>query len=380
MSRMQTVPSVLTAASKFDAWVWARVAAGDQLELGSTYREFRDPEGGEPLTVITVISVAEPLAAVHQSAASGDTWYTSARGVGAIAVPGYVVDAAPFVVSSWPSALPAVYHVTSTVPATDRRWLRFERWLRDQAPDVVPVYLDRSDFDGFVTILGEHGTVDASRLTGRYRKDRSSYSRGWPNPKSARAALEEVADEVQLRTMTLAVLDSDRAEILLRLHLRRLAGATFYSGSFSLFQRTVLDRLAVAADRRARMFRNRFRTTEEPDVKPIEVRIGVSRFEDSDDLAHFVQRITRFPKSVAAVLHRNPYLQVAVTDYLDGSNFDLFITAVDRITIYPGYRASVGALVRLTDYLSEEFEADGVTEEYERGRLFKLADVFSSNA
>jgi hypothetical protein len=46
-----------------------------------------------------------------------------------------------------------------------------------------------------------------------------------------------------------------------------------------------------------------------------------------------------------------------VTDYLDGSNFDAFITSDDRVLIYPGYRASMGALTRLTEHLAERFAA-----------------------
>jgi hypothetical protein len=57
-----------------------------------------------------------------------------------------------------------------------------------------------------------------------------------------------------------------------------------------------------------------------------------------------------------AVLHRNPSLHVAVTDYLDGSNFDAFVTFDDRVVIYPGYRATVGALTRLTEHLAERLQ------------------------
>lgn len=376
---MPTLKSTLASVSKYDAWIWSRIDAGPQPSLVPTYLEFRDPEGSQPLTVITVISVVDPLRALHENPTSGLTWHTASGAVSAVAVPTWSDDTDGFVVSSWPAPMPYVHHLASTVPATDRRWTKFERWLRQLAPSVNPVYLDRSDFDGSVSILAEHGEVDASRLTGRYRSDHSSYSRGWPNPKPARAALEEIATEVQLRTMTLSVLDPERSEMLLRVHLRRLAGATFYSGDFALFNETVLSRLAVAADRRAQLFRNRVRTLEEPDVSPVEINIGISAFEQPDQLSHFFDRIVRYSDSATAILHRNPYAHVAVTDYSDGSNFDVFVTASDRITVYPGFRASVGSFVRLTDYLSEEFEADGVGAEPPSPPLASLADVFSTD-
>lgn len=366
--------TALATASKYDAWVWNQVAAGREPELGATYRQFRSPETAEPLTLSTVISLTEPLAIISTRTAPWPSWHTEAGRVGAMLVRDD--EGSSFVVSSWPDARAEIYHLAATVPATDRRWLRFHRWLTSSAPRVMPVYLDRRDFEGFVSVLSEHGEVDVSRLTGRYRTDQSSYSRGWPHPKSARAALEEIADEVQLRTMTLSVLAPSQAEVLLRVHLRRTAGATFYSGDFQLFRSVVLDRLAAAASRRVQLFRNRARTRENPAVRPIEVKVGRARFDEPGALVDFLDRVSRYAASDTAVLHRNPYLQLALTDYLDGSNFDIFITSVDRITVFPGYKASVSALVRLTDFLSEEFEADGVADVSAFGPV-ELEDLFA---
>jgi hypothetical protein len=352
--------AALLASSKYDAWVWSQVAAGVEPDLGGTYRQLRRPNAAEPLTFSTVVSFTEPLAAIAERVESWPAWRVTSGSVGALLVRDD--DDSAFVVSSWPDARFGIYHLAATVPATDQRWARFSRWLTRSAPDVMPVYLDRSDFEGFVSVLAEHGTVDASRLTGRYRTDQSSYSRGWPNPKSARVALEEVADEVQLRTMTLSVLSTPQSEMVLRLHLRRAAGATFYSGDFELFRTVVLERLAAAAGRRVQLFRNRARSLEHPAVRPIEVKVGQDRFGEPGASVDFLARLSRYASSDAAVLHRNPYVQVALTDYLDGSNFDVFITATDRITVFPGFQASIASLVRLTDFLSEEFEADGVAD------------------
>lgn len=63
-----------------------------------------------------------------------------------------------------------------------------------------------------------------------------------------------------------------------------------------------------------------------------------------------------------AVLHRNPYLHVVVTDYSDGSNFDVFVTDPSAISVHPGFRASMGALTRLTQRLGERFEALEIAE------------------
>ena len=85
-------------------------------------------------------------------------------------------------------------------------------------------------------------------------------------------------------------------------------------------------------------------------------------FSNPESVSDLLEALSEQRGVGIAVLHRNPYLHVAVTDYLDGSNFDAFVTFDDRVIIYPGYRASVGALTRLTEHLAERFAAREVAD------------------
>lgn len=351
---------LLELACKFDAWLWSAVLGGSVTDLQSAYGMLRDPLSPEQLTVLTVLASKSPCQALSESAPDDITWTASHGAIEALLI--NLDPETSFVVSSWPSATEGVYHLVSTVPVTDKRWRKVETWLKRSAPAVAPVYLDRADFEGFVSILSEFGDVDASRLTGRYRADRSSFNRGWPNPKAAREALEEVDESVQLRTMTLTVLEVPDGQIQLRVHLRRTAGATYYSGDFALFDRVVLSRLEDAVGRRSTLLAGRERTVENPRARSVEIRVGTPRFANGEELSEFVRRLVAFPQSEIAVLHRNPYFHAAVTDYVDGSNFDVLITDESSVQIHPGFKSSVGALVRLTGYLSEELEADSLSD------------------
>lgn len=373
MPRTKPPKKVVNQAARFDAWLWGAVADGTATTLPDAYRELHDPENPEQITVLTVLAEDDPASLLDRYA-NLRTWTARAGNVGAVLVE--VDDESTFVVTSWPTSQAGVFHLAATVPVTDSRWARVERWLKRSAPAVVPIYLDRRSFEGFVSVFGEFGTVDASRLTGRYRTDQSSYNRGWPNPKPALEALEEVDETVQLRTMTLAIISEPGSEVELRVHLRRKAGATFYSGDFALFDRVVLERLVDAVARRGELFSGRARIVGQPAHPPVEVRIGAERFDLPDAGSDFFHRLSTYASADTAILHRNPYMHVAVTDYLDGSNFDLFVTDVDRIVIHPGYASSVGALVRLTTFLSEEFEADAVAEQAARGPV-ALEDLFA---
>jgi hypothetical protein len=83
---------------------------------------------------------------------------------------------------------------------------------------------------------------------------------------------------------------------------------------------------------------------------------------DAHATGEVIAELERQRGAVIAVLHRNPYLHVVVTDSADGSNFDVFVTSPDAIEVHPGFRASMGALTRLAQNLGERFEALEIAE------------------
>ena len=80
-----------------------------------------------------------------------------------------------------------------------------------------------------------------------------------------------------------------------------------------------------------------------------------------------------------AVVHRNPYLHVAVTDYTDGSNFDVFVTDPSEIVVHPGFTASIGSLNRLLQRIGETLPALEVGNRPLPGDV-SLADLTSGPA
>lgn len=216
--------------------------------------------------------------------------------------------------------------------------------------------LNEADFDGIAAALAEHGRVEVSRLAARVINDGSSYTRGWPESRrrvrpSYSQALGEVEGVASIRTLTIHV--GER----LSLHLCRQAGATFYGGNFRLFEDVVVGGLVASAGRRRRLLSGRERHSAEVPQSAIGVKLPSGLFADPDLIAELLDSLGAQRGTGIAVLHRNPYLHVAVTDYLDGSNADLFVISDDIIHIYPGFRASVGALTRLTEQLAERFAA-----------------------
>jgi hypothetical protein len=339
----------------FDHALWA---AGEQGHAPESLRELvqanllRDPH--DQLTVATVIADScepgERLAQAGAGTVTGLAW------AGPIAVLRIGDADGPYVVSVWPTTAEGVYHVVGTVPVTDERWRRVERWIANSAPRLVPFVLNQANFEGVGAALAEHGRVEVSRLTARVISDGSSYTRGWAEGRRAprptyTQALGEVEEFASVRTLTVHVGD------LLSLHLRRQAGATFYGGSFRLFEDVVLNALVSAAAERRSLLTGRERRPHSTSHEAIAVQMPTGIFANAKSVSDLLDALSEQRGVGIAVLHRNPYLHVAVTDYLDGSNFDAFVTFDDRVVIYPGYRASVGAFTRLTEHLAERFAA-----------------------
>jgi hypothetical protein len=344
----------------FDAALWAAAEEGRAPTslrdlVQSTFRSEREDQ----LTVSTVIADGcEPAERLSQAAAGTVSGFAWAGPVGVLRIGN---DEEAYVVSVWPTTEEGVYQLVGTVPVTDERWRRVERWLANSAPRLVPFVLNQADFEGIGATLAEHGRVEVSRLTARVLRDGSSYTRGWaegrrsPRPTYSQA-LAEVEDFASVRTLTVRVSD------LLSLHLRRHAGATFYGGSFQLFEDAPLAALVASAARRRAMLSGRARQPHVRTECAIAVQMPSGIFSEAESVSELLESLAEQRGVGIAVLHRNPYLHVAVTDYLDGSNFDAFVTSDDAVTIFPGYRASAGALTRLTEHIAERFAAREVAD------------------
>lgn len=190
-----------------------------------------------------------------------------------------------------------------------------------------------------------------SRLTARVLSDHSSYYRGWHSDvvrrkPTHRQALRET-EGMLVRTLTLRV--GNR----LSLHLRRHAGATFYNGDYRLFTDVVLHRFTHAAAERRELLSDRSRRHHERLTEGLVMQLPPQTLADDLGRRDLLNSVGSLRGVQVAVFHRNPYLHFTVTDYLDGSNLDVFVTEDDRVTVLPGYRASLGSLARLTDAMGD---------------------------
>lgn len=277
----------------------------------------------------------------------------------------------PWFLALWPTAHRAVYYLVTAGHSTDDRWKAAERWLaRDRT--LLRTYLDHDAFLDIGVSLSELGHVEVGRVTGKVVRDGSSLSRGW---QAGEPGERPTADEVigmmdvegaSIKTLTLHVRD------VLSFHLRRLSGATFYSGDFALFADRVLGPLANQAGHRHGLLVDRQRKPDE-DARPLRIALPEGALEEASSVTTLIAELADMPHTTMAVYHRNPYLHLALVDQIDGSTFDVTVTESDGIVVYPGFRVSESALTRVTDRISERFAARSLADPVERS--WSLTDL-----
>lgn len=300
------------------------------------------------LTVLTVISDGADLVDLFESRARGVSGVRRSKHVALLQARMGRTD---YVVAVWPAG-DGVFHLVGSVPVTADAWERVEHaWMNAAAPHLSPVILNRDDFEAIGDGLAEHGDIAVARMTARVLRDHSSYSRGWPNLDLVRRpthheALRET-DGMLVRTLTLDVGTNTRV------HLRRTSGASYYHGEFGLFIDVVLHRLQLAAAERRVLLSNRAREPLAPAGEMLSMHVDRVDLGDPTVRAIVLNTITAVRGVQAAVMHDNPYLHVLVTDFLNGTSFDVLITDDGRLDILPGLRSSVGSLARVTDALGD---------------------------
>lgn len=357
----------------FDDWLWSLDDQSlNSLRLEALQRAaIGDLVDFPQITVATVISdVSDPVERLARVGIGAADYRATSWG-------GLVqarMNRSSYVVAVWRSSEECVFHLLSSPPWTDSRWRRVEQsWINAAAPTMARVLLNNDEFKAMGDLLSEFGNIAVSRLAARVLADNSSYTRGWPgddfgdHPNHI-IALSEVKDGMAIHTLSFAVGNK------LSIHLRRLAGATFYKGDFALFTKVVLGRLAGAASERRMVLTGHERRIDEPISEAIVMTFDAAVAGDLRD--RLLESLADARGVRAAVLHGNPYLHLIVTDYLNGSNFDVLVTERDRLRLLPGFKATASSMARITDAVGEALGMRGMEVESIPTKLSE-AELFS---
>lgn len=271
-------------------------------------------------------------------------------------------DHGPFTVGQWATDQPGVYFLTGSIPASDPRWQKLNRWVSHGSPHVVPLFLDHADFLHIGRNLEQVAPVEVSRVGARHIKVGNTQSRSWsaelddPRPDVNEVIQEAEQSGYAVGSLTLVLPGR------LHVHIKRTGGASLYSGSLDAFVTFVLNPMARSAGRRIDLLRDRERKINAKPRPHIRLTFDEVVFARHDDTHKVIHALSADQNLVIAVIHGNPYLHVSVADLRDGSNFDVMVTTADQVDLYPGFRASLGALTHLAQTLSERLDAAKIEE------------------
>lgn len=98
--------------------------------------------------------------------------------------------------------------------------------------------------------------------------------------------------------------------------------------------------------------------------KPLIIKFAKNYFEDIEDNSKFIEAMKLLKTASISVSHSNPYINISVVDYFDGSSFDLWVLSQNQVHIVPQLKGTVAATKRLINHIFNSF-AEGEIEEYE---------------
>lgn len=124
-----------------------------------------------------------------------------------------------------------------------------------------------------------------------------------------------------------------------------------------------------------RRFSESVRPFEKTAGRFVDFRFEEPLFVDRANYAVVVNALSQMPRTSVALLHTNPYFHAALTNYEDGSEFDIFITGHSTISIQGREDASPASFLRIQNGLTEQFRDASIS--LEAPTRFSLRDLLN---
>lgn len=112
------------------------------------------------------------------------------------------------------------------------------------------------------------------------------------------------------------------------------------------------------------LFRNRSRRDSVSlEIRPLTIKFHRDQLADEEERAKLVEAMRVLDNASMSVVHSNPYLQLSVIDYFDGSTFDLWVLNPRELIIVPQLKGTVSAIRRLVSHVFDNY-AEGYIEDF----------------
>lgn len=134
----------------------------------------------------------------------------------------------------------------------------------------------------------------------------------------------------------------------------------YRSGRMNYFLDHILPLISNIARRKLDLLDNKERDPESAEAKLLTLSFSRGMFKDKNYNFKLIKILETISGGAIAVYHGNPYLHLSFLDFIDGSNFDIFVTDPNNITIVPNFKCSAYSLMRVTDHIFKGLEEGAI--------------------
>ena len=256
-------------------------------------------------------------------------------------------------------------------------------FIRSLYPRVSRAFLSAADLYSILERLEQSagGQISVARLTayGRLRTAGKSDHAG-AGSRSARPSRRRTTEAAvtytdrPFREAFSAAAASDQWISRISFDLRRSAARAPMSGHLarnglfrfrhciSPFCGKALPLAARLVDRKTKLYSNRSREDNGGDMRPLAITLDSTMAGDHSENSVFIKSMESMPHITLSVYHSNPYVHVALVDYMDGSSYDIRILSTRQILIVPQMRATHASIARLANHIFERFGEGSVAD------------------
>jgi hypothetical protein len=102
-------------------------------------------------------------------------------------------------------------------------------------------------------------------------------------------------------------------------------------------------------------------------VRPLTIEFARDQFENIEENAKFIEAMRQLNNASVSVMHGNPYISMAIVDYVDGSTFDLWVLNSSEVVIVPQLKSSIASIKRVISHVFDNY-AEGIIRDFQISR------------
>lgn len=251
-------------------------------------------------------------------------------------------------------------------------WTSLGRFINSYYPHLVPIMLSQLELINSAKKLKELSahTVKVKSFTAKEAVEGSSSKKSKSIREWTEEKLEQVIISVHDRQQIITSIDIEfypvfggKSHVIPSARCKiRKSGEIEVNANLIIPFNSVAIEIARVGQKKLQFYSNRGLRESSYKPHPFAIRLKRPVFKELYNVRSFVEILRKFPHSMHAVQHGNPYAHVKITDLYDYSSFDVWAVPPSDIAILPGLKTSEASFERMVSYIFDKFREGDVVE------------------